>query len=203
MSRVDELRCRVSREAAALLYFGVEKEYKQAKLRAAEIIGVHFLPTNFEVALELDALADEKEGYVRKERLFLMRQEALKFLKLLAEFCPLLIGSVWRGTARLGSDIDIAVYTDSPGQVLKLLRDSNVIVHRSCWSRVNKQGVTLSSFHIYAETETKNSLEITIRSSDEADKKRKCNIFGDEIKGLNIFELGKLLKENATKQFLP
>ena len=43
-----DLKHRVAREAATLLYFGAEKEYKQAKEKAAQTFGVHFLPFNLE-----------------------------------------------------------------------------------------------------------------------------------------------------------
>ncbi|MDH5460241.1 MAG: hypothetical protein OEW71_04305, partial [Candidatus Bathyarchaeota archaeon] len=76
------LRRKVAREAASLLYFGVEKEYKQAKLKAAKTFGVHFLPTNFEVAIEFDRISEEKEGAARQERLIQMRKEALKLMKI-------------------------------------------------------------------------------------------------------------------------
>jgi predicted nucleotidyltransferase len=201
---IDDIRCRVSREAAALLYFGVEKEYKQAKLRAAEVFASHFLPNNFEVALELDKLADEREGLARKERLVLMRQEALRIMKLLAAFSPLLIGSAWRGTNRVGSDIDIAVYSDLPEQILEILKKFNIKIQRSCWVRANKRGVTFVSYHIYVETVIENGdMEIVVRSPDEVGKPRRCEIFGDEIKGLRIAELEKVLRENPTRQFLP
>ncbi len=203
MNSADDTRSRVAREAATLLYFGAEKEYKQAKLKAAQTFGVHFLPTNLEIALELDKIAEEKEGPGRKQLLVLMRQEALIVMKLLDAFCPLLIGSVWRGTVRLGSDIDIAVYADPPEQVTEILKANGVKVNRACWTRVNKQGQTLSSYHIYAETAGKQNLEITVRSPEEAGKKRKCETFGDEIKGLKIPELEKVLAEHPTKQFLP
>jgi len=203
MNSVDDIRRRVSCEAATLLYFGAENEYKQAKLKAAKILGVHFLPTNLEVALELDKMAEEKEGALRKERLILMRREALKIMKHLDTYCPLLIGSVWRGIARIGSDIDIVVYADPPEQVLELLKTSNIKIQQACWTRVNKQGITYSSYHIYAETVTKICLEIVVRNPDEAGKIRKCDIFGDELKGLKTRELEKLLKENATKHFIP
>ena len=123
-----DLKCRVAREAATLLYFGAEKEYKQAKEKAAKTLGAHFLPSNLEVALELDKIAEENEGAKRKERLIQMRNEALKIMKLLDAYCPVLIGSVWRGTIRQGSDIDIAVYTDEPEEIVKILkaeRDKN------------------------------------------------------------------------------
>ena len=97
-----DLKCKVAREAATLLYFGAEKEYKQAKEKAAQTLGTHFLPSNLEVALELDKIAEENEGENRKERLIQMRKEALKIMKLLDAYCPVLIGSVWRGNNKAG-----------------------------------------------------------------------------------------------------
>ncbi|MEM2254872.1 MAG: tRNA adenylyltransferase, partial [Candidatus Bathyarchaeia archaeon] len=93
-----EIRRKVAREAANLLYLGVEKEYKQAKLRAAKVLGVNVLPTNLEVAMELDKIAEENEGKKRQERLVQMRKEALKLMKILEKYSPVLVGSVWRGT---------------------------------------------------------------------------------------------------------
>jgi len=61
-----KLRKRIAREAASLLYFGAEKEYKQAKLKAAKTVKSKFLPTNLEVALELDKIA--RKTKVQPER---------------------------------------------------------------------------------------------------------------------------------------
>jgi hypothetical protein len=41
-------RKRVAREAANLLYYRAEKEYKQAKLKAAKTFRLHFIQTNLE-----------------------------------------------------------------------------------------------------------------------------------------------------------
>ena len=198
-----DLRCKIAREAATLLYFGAEKEYKQAKLKAAKTLGSHFLPTNREVALELDSIAEETEGAARKERLAQMREEALKMMKILEAYNPLLIGSVWRGTIRRGSDIDIALYHDSPSEIANLLKTNGFDVSKTEWTTVTKKGKTESSFHIYCETSGKQRIEIVVRSSEEASRKRKCEIFGDEIKGLSPHELEKLLKENPTQKFIP
>lgn len=198
-----DLKHRVAREAATLLYFGAEKEYKQAKTKAAETFGAHFLPSNLEIALELDKIAEENEGAKRKERLIQMRKEALNVMRLLSAFCPVLIGSVWRGTIKQGSDIDIAVYTDEPEEITKILKAGGVRVLKTAWTTVNKRGLTLESFHIYAETSAKHGLEIVARSREEAGKKRKCETFGDELKGLNIKELEKVLDSNPTQQFIP
>lgn len=203
MTENFDLKQRVAREAANLLYFGAEKEYKQAKNKAAQILGTNFLPSNLEVALELDKIAEEKEGPTRRNRLICMRKEALQVMKLLREYKPLLIGSVWRGTIKVGSDIDIAVYTDEPEEIIEVLRNNGINVLKSNWANVNKRGETLESFHIYAQTEAKHSLEIVARKMEDYGKKRKCETFGDEIRGLKIKELEKVLQDNATQQFTP
>jgi len=199
----SDLRCKVAREAATLLYFGAEKEYKQAKLKAAKTLGTHFLPANLEVAVELDKIAEAHEGSARQERLILMRKEALKIMKTLRASSPVLIGSVWRGTIRQGSDIDIAVYSDVPDEILDFLKKSGAKISKTEWTTVTKKGKTEASFHIYVETANKQKVEIVVRSSEEASCKRKCEIFGDELKGLNIQELERLLKENPAEKFIP
>lgn len=198
-----DLKKRIVREAANLLYFGVEKEFKQAKQQAAKTAGSHFLPSNFEVAIELDKLSEEHEGVKREDRLIEMRKDALKVMKLLSPFCPVLIGSVWRGTIRQGSDIDISVFTDEPNEISTALKGGSIKVIKEIWVRVNKYGTTVESFHIYAQTHLNYNLEIVVRSRDEGKKKRRCETFGDEIKGLTIKELEKTLLKNPTQKYIP
>jgi len=199
----SDLRCKIAREAATLLYFGAEKEYKQAKLKAAKTLGVHFLPTNLEVAVELDKIAEAHEGPARKERLIQMRKEALKIMKTLKEYGPLLIGSVWRGTIRQGSDIDIALYHDVPDDVLNFLKKKGVKISKTEWTTVTKRGKPEASFHVYIEASGKQTVELVVRSSEEASRRRKCEIFGDELKGLTIQELEHVLEENPEQKFVP
>lgn len=198
-----DLRCKIAREAATLLYFGAEKEYKQAKVKAAETLGSHFLPTNLEVALELDRIAEETEGPARKERLAQMRLESWKIMKALEAYKPVLVGSVWRGTIRRGSDIDIAVYHDAPSEIVSLLKANGFDVSKTERTTVTKKGKAESSFHIYIEALEKQKIEIVVRNAEEASRKRKCEVFGDEVKGLDLRELEKLLKENPTQKFIP
>ena len=199
----SDVRYKVAKEAATLLYFGAEKEYKQAKLKAAKTMGTHFLPTNFEVAVELDKIAETHEGLARKERLVQMRKEAFKIMKTLKGYSPLLIGSVWRGTIRQGSDVDIAVYNDLPDKILNSLKRSGLKISKTEWTKITKRGKTEASFHIYLKTSSQQGVEIVVRSSDETRRRRKCEVFGDELKGLNIHELERVLKENPTKKFIP
>ena len=107
-------RKHVAEEAARLLYNGTVLEYKDAKEMAASSLGIKSLPSNYEVAVELDRLSAYMEGSERDRRLVNMRKVALKVMKLLKDFDPRLTGSVWRGTAHKGSDIDILVYYSDP-----------------------------------------------------------------------------------------
>jgi predicted nucleotidyltransferase len=199
----SDLRCKIAKEAATLLYFGAEKEYKQAKLKAAKTLGTHFLPTNLEVALELDKISEAYEGPARKERLIQMRKEALKIMETLKEYSPRLVGSVWRGTIRQGSDIDIAVYHDVPHEMVNLLEEGSVKIVRTEWTAVTKKGKTEDAFHIHVETSSKHKAEVVVRSPDKAGCRRKCEVFGDELKGLNIQELKLVLKEHPAQKFIP
>jgi predicted nucleotidyltransferase len=202
-NKSHELKQKVAREAAVLLYFGSEKEYKQAKLKAAENLGAHFLPSNRDIALELNSIVDENEGTTRKQRLVQMRQEANKIMTLMKACDPVLIGSVWRGTIRRGSDIDIALFYDQPDEIVNILAKSKVEIVKTEWNSVTKQGKTETSFHILIETTMKNRVELVVRNRDEFERKRKCEIFGDELRGLNLKEIAKVLIENPTVQFLP
>lgn len=199
----SDLRSRIAREAATLLYFRLEKEYKQAKLKAAQNFGARVLPTNREVALELDKIAEENEGPARTERLIQMRKEALKIMKILKAYCPILIGSVWRGTIRSGSDIDITMYNDEPDEIVALLKANGLKISKTERMTLAKHGKTETSFHIHGETSNNLNVEIVVRNSEEAGQRRQCETFGDEIKGLKIQELEKLLKNNPAQRFVP
>ena len=197
------LRKKVAREAAHLLYFGVEKEYKQAKLKAAKTFGVHFLPTNLEVVIEFDRIAEETEGVTRKKRLIQMRKQALKLMGILKPYNPVLIGSVWRGTIHRESDIDITVYTDKPNEILEVIKQNTLRVMRTEWMTVTKEGLKKTSFHIYVELPTKEKAEVIVRSPEEADYKERCEIYGDTITGLDVQKLEKILHENPAQRFVP
>ena len=199
----ERLRRRVAEEAALLLYSGQEKEYKQAKLKAAQILGARVLPSNLEVALELDRIAAEREGEEREQRLVQMRKEALRVMEALRRFHPKLVGSVWRGTARRNSDIDITVYAENPEEVLDVLKGSGFQITRTEWRTVARNGEEKRYLHIYISLSMGNEAEIVVASLQEMDAKRKCEVYGDEVTGLTVKQLKQVLKENPTRKFLP
>ena len=202
-NRSAGLRKRVAREAALLLYTSQEKEYKQAKSKAAQTLGIRILPSNAEVAEELDKIAEEKEGPSRHERLSQMRKEAFQIMSVLEAFHPRLVGSVWRGTAHRNSDIDVVVFSLDHEAVLDSLAKGPFKVVRSEWSSVTKRGRQESSFHIYLVISSGNEVEVVVQSLEKKGLLRKCEIFGDVVTGLSYSQLQKVLKEDLLQKFVP
>jgi len=202
-TRSGDVRGRVAREAAELLYTGQEKEYRQAKVRAARILGVRFLPSNREVAEELDRIADEEEGPARRERLVEMRREALGIMEVLRDLHPRLEGSVWRGTAHQNSDIDIAAFSPSPEDVLTLLQERGFRVTKAEWCSVTKGGRAVASFHIHLALPSGHEAEVVVSRPEERDVLRRCGIYGDLITGLDCSQLRRVLEENPLQRLVP
>ena len=198
----ESLRQKIAKEAAILLYTGQEKEYKQAKIRAAKNLGVKILPSNREVAEELDRLAQELEGEEREKRLIEMRKTALQTMKALKKFNPRLIGSVWRGTANKNSDIDILILHDKPEQIIATLENAGFSIRRTERQTTEKMGERKYSFHIFLES-SGYEIEIVVKPLEEAEIEEKCEIYGDKVTGLSIEELEKVLRENPLQRFLP
>ena len=197
------LRRMVAREAAFLIYTSQEKEYKQAKIRAAETLGVRILPSNREIAEELDAIATELEGRERLKRLVRMRREALEIMQCLKAFNPRLIGSVWRGTIHKNSDIDIIVYSASPEIVLQRLRRKHFIISEVKEVQVHKDGNKRSLLHIFISLPSGDEVEIVVREVEEKNTIERCEIYGDIIKGLNINQLKNILQRDPYMKFVP
>ncbi|MCW3997344.1 MAG: nucleotidyltransferase domain-containing protein [Candidatus Bathyarchaeota archaeon] len=203
MSFDPDLKQKIAKEAATLLYLGIEKEYKQAKVKAAKTFRSRILPSNREIAIELDMISEEREGVGRKKNLVKMRIIALEIMKTLRVFNPLLIGSVWRGTIHHSSDIDILVYHDRPMEILTILKKQGFQILKTKRVTVTKKGKPKKSYHIYLKNLNKQIIEITIRNLDQQSKMKKCEIFGDKITGLKVKDLEKILKETPTEKFIP
>jgi predicted nucleotidyltransferase len=186
-----------------MLYTGQEKEYRQAKLRAVATLGFHTLPSNAEIAFELDRIAEESEGAERQESVVHKRREALRIMQSLKSFSPVLVGSVWRGTARRASDVDVIVYAGSPQQPLLTLQRDNYAITRTEVQKVTKKGSEMQSFHIHVELPSGDEAEIVVRSPEEIDRVVLCEIYGDPVTGLTVKQLQKVLEENPTRRFLP
>ena len=195
-------RTQVATEAARLLYNKTVKEYKDAKEMAASSLGTRALPSNYEVAIELDRIVEEHEGSDRLNMLIEMREIALDMMRRLEEFDPVLIGSVWRGTPRKGSDIDIVVYHEYPETVKERLIEYELASTESKEFTVG--GLPRTSTHLTYTIKT-HPLEVVVRPPRDREYYRdeKCETYGDTKRGLRLPELEKLIQTDPLRRFIP
>lgn len=106
---------------------GVSQYFDAKRIAARRVLGsdeARFrprdLPSNGEIRAQLLALVSLAEGDDRTRRLFAMRAVALGVMRALEPWSPRLIGSVWSGHARRGSDIDLHVFGDLDQLVAEL-----------------------------------------------------------------------------------
>ena len=203
LNDIRSLRKRVAREAAFLVYTSQEKEYKQAKRKAAEILGARILPSNREVANELDAIADEIEGKSRLKRLLRMRKEALEIMQCLEDYSPRLIGSVWRGTVHKNSDIDITVFSHDPKDVMKRIAERNFKIIKVEEDVIAEGEDKRSTFHIHIILPSGDEAEVVVRDPKDKMRDEICEIYGDVIRGLSLNELRKVLESDPYRRFVP
>ena len=203
LNDIRSLRKRVAREAAFLVYTSQEKEYKQAKRKAAEILGARILPSNREVADELDSIADEIEGKSRLKRLLRMRKEALEIMQCLEDYSPRLIGSVWRGTVHKNSDIDITVFSHDPKDVMKRIAERNFKIIKVEEDVIAEGEDKRSTFHIHIILPSGDEAEVVVRDPKDKMRDEICEIYGDVIRGLSLNDLRKILESDPYKRFVP
>jgi predicted nucleotidyltransferase len=192
----------VAHEAARLLYNRVYKEYKDAKESAAASLRTKTLPSNYEVAIELDKISEEHEGPDRLKRLFQMRKIALHIMRVLKEHKPTLIGSVWRGTSRKSSDIDIIVYHEDHLKLLRKFKDYQIVKTENTEFTIN--GVPKVSTHIILKVQDY-KVEIVVRSPEDLEvyENERCETYGDIKKGIKLNELERLMNTDPLRRFIP
>lgn len=113
-TRTRERRHRLAHEAARLMAEGGIRDYHQAKLKAAERLGIFddaSLPRNREIE---DALREYQRLFQRDNAVGLRqrREAALRAMEFFAAFEPRLVGPVLDGTADARSPVALQLYSD-------------------------------------------------------------------------------------------
>jgi hypothetical protein len=123
-TRIRERRHRLANEAARLMAESGIRDFHQAKLKAAERLGISddaSLPRNREIE---DALREYQRlfrGDAHAQGLRQRREAALKALAFFADFDARLVGPVLDGTADAHSAVALHLYTDDAEAVAHFL----------------------------------------------------------------------------------
>ena len=128
-TRTRERRHRLAHEAARLMAEGGFRDYHQAKLKAAERLGIHddaSLPRNREIEQALREYQRLFAGESQLQAVHLRRQAALRALEFLVDFSPRLVGPVLDGTADTNSPVSLQLHTDDADAVPRFLEEHRV-----------------------------------------------------------------------------
>ena len=110
----------VAQEAARIIVNHGVRDYRVAKQKAAERLGVGTrgsLPGTAEIEAAVAEHLQLFGGDDHQDHLRLMRVAALSAMELLSEFTPRLVGPVLAGTADENSAVNLHVFADSPEAV--------------------------------------------------------------------------------------
>jgi hypothetical protein len=128
-SESERARQVVAQEAARIIVDHGVRDYRVAKQKAAERLGVNgrgSLPGNAEIET---ALADHLQifnGESHDDLLRLMRTAALSAMELLGAYSPRLVGPVLMGTADENSAVNLHVFADSPEVIAMEIGDMGI-----------------------------------------------------------------------------
>jgi hypothetical protein len=129
LTRTRERRHRLAHEAARLMAESGIRDYHQAKLKAAERLGIHddaSLPRNREIE---DALREYQRlfsGDAHASVLQSRREAALRALEFFAGFDARLVGSVLDGTADANAAVALHLHAEDPDAVPRFLEDNGI-----------------------------------------------------------------------------
>ncbi len=129
-NNVEELRQLVADEAARLIYDEGLKDYRVAKVRAAEQLGVSnqnaAQPTNEQIEAAIHKRIRLFDAETQPILLKHHRQVALEAMDFLKNYNPYLTGSALEGTSSEHSAVTLLLAADSPEEVIFFLEDHQI-----------------------------------------------------------------------------
>lgn len=130
MRRTDNLRRALAQEAARIMAEHGIRDFRVAKRKAAERLGVTdagaVLPKNTEIEAALAEYQRLFGGESHVESLHAQRRAALNAMLYLREFEPRLVGAVLSGTATEHSDVQLHLFADRAESVTIKLMDEGI-----------------------------------------------------------------------------
>jgi hypothetical protein len=156
-TKTRERRYRLAREAAKLIVESGIRDFHQAKLKAAQRLGIHddaSLPRNREIEEALREYQRLFQGHQQLDELRRRREAALRALEFFAPFDPRLVGPVLEGTADANSPVHLQLYTDDPDAVPRFFEEHRIPTEaRSRRVRLDRERVLDCTVWLFAAEE--------------------------------------------------
>lgn len=160
----DRARTVLAQEAARIIVEQGIEDYRVAKLKAAERLGMNSrgsLPGNAEIE---KAVSEHLQLFGRESHLDLLRglrRAALSAMELLAPFTPRLVGPVLHGTARANSAVNLHVFADNAETVAVRLEE-NSIHYRPFERRLKSRRDRAETFAAFRFMQGESAIEATV-----------------------------------------
>jgi len=178
----DRARRVLAQEAARIIVEQGIEDYRVAKIKAAERLGMSergSLPGNAEIekAVGEHLLLFGRESI---DLLRVLRRAALSAMEMLAPFTPRLVGPVLRGTASANSAVNLHVFADSAELVAVRLQERSV-QYRPFDRRLKSRRDHAEMFAAFRFTQGESAIEATVfpvdgvRQAPISPSKRPCS----------------------------
>lgn len=124
----NPLRQRIAVEAARLIADSGLRDYRHAKIKAAERLGAgeSSWPTNAEIEAALREHQRLFQAGSQPQILHRLREVAIDAMHLLRQFRPRLVGAVLEGTADEHSAVCLHLFSDDPDAVAHMLMEHGI-----------------------------------------------------------------------------
>ena len=197
-TRIRERRHRLANEAARLMAESGIRDFHQAKLKAAQRLGIHddaSLPRNREIE---DALREYQRlflGDTQSEGLRARRDAALRALEFFAGFDPRLVGPVLDGTADGNAPVALQLYSDDADAVPRFL-DEHRIPAESRSRRVRLDRERSDDFPVWLFSAEDLTFDLTVLPADALRQAPLSNVDERPVKRASLAQLRQLLAED-------
>lgn len=160
----DRARLVLAQEAARIIVEQGIDDYRIAKLKAAERLGMSSrgsLPGNAEIE---QAVSEHLKLFGRElhvNRLYILRRAALSAMDMLAPFAPRLVGPVLHGTASANSPVNLHVFTDS-AELVAIWLQENSVQYRPFERRLKSRRDQAKTFAAFRFQQGESNVEATV-----------------------------------------
>lgn len=198
--RRDDQRQRIAAEAARLISELGLRDYHQAKLRAAQRLGIQderHLPRNTEIETALRDYQRLFGGEERLAHLRRLRETAVEALRFFAGFEPRLVGAVLDGTADQHSAVCLHLHSDDSNS-LALFLDENGIPYDQIERQLRWSADEAERFDAYRFSADDVPVDLTLLPLSALRQAPLDRVDGKPMRRANLAAAQLLLQESGT-----
>ncbi len=198
--RGDHVRLQLAHEAARLIAEHGIEDYRLAKRKAAQQLGVsnrNCLPKNSEIHAALAEYQHLFDGEAHDNRLMSLRRIARDAMLMFSDFEPRLVGSVLAGTSTRHSDVNLHLFADSP-EAVAMIPISSDIPYRSAERRARYFDDRLVRYPVFQFAAGSTTVDAMVFPANGIRLPPACPVDGHPIKRANLKAVERLLGETSS-----